>query len=249
MKTRIVFASVLLGCAVVSNAQLMATGITVNVQFGTATELSFVDNSSIDMGASVITHSSMWSARADRADTLNLVNNFNWFAFKTGDFPVLMDTMVARVQGKLVVAGARGADDTTRTEWRHRWFEYEDANDNGLFDGGETSFILTSQLNAAILPNVTGERIDNFDESPLVHTSVLFAANTSFFLLSSFVVVADYAVASGDPNLVITHEYQSPAFNGVTYSFNAQPVPEPASLIALGLGAAALLRRSRRNAA
>ena len=156
------------------------------------------------------------------------------FRLTTGAAPVQLSDITVRFNGKEVVSGGSAAS-------------FKASN---VFQGSLNApsfgydFVVVHYL-----PDRTASGVF-IDEVTFLRPSTLLAANTDYTLFLG--VGPTLSIDSYPPTssmLGYALEFGgtvAPWLDGLTVSFTAQPVPEPASLLMLGAGVAALLARRRR---
>ena len=156
------------------------------------------------------------------------------FTLTTGAAPVQLSDITVSFNGKEVVSGGSAASFTARNVFQ--------ASLNAPSFGYD--FVVVHYL-----PERTASGVF-IEEVTFLRPSTLLAANTDYTLFLS--VGPTLSIDSYPPTssmLGYALEFGgtvAPWLDGLTVSFTAQPVPEPASLLMLGAGVAALLARRRR---
>ena len=158
---------------------------------------------------------------------------FAYFTLTTGAAPVQLTAITVSYNGKEVVSGGSTAEYTASNYYRAELFA----------PGFGSDF-----AHAAFLPDRSTQGIFIEALSTDLPTTIL-AANTPYRLhmgLYPILLVAEYPSSSS--MLGYSVEFGGPiaqSFEGVTVSFLANPVPEPAGWLMLGVGLAGLLARRR----
>jgi hypothetical protein len=156
------------------------------------------------------------------------------FTLTTGAAPVLLSDITVYYNGKEVVSGGSAASFSAQNFYRAT------LNKEGF--GPDFYF-------GAFLPERVAQGVFIEDRQITLPDTIL-AANTAYTLYMDVVPthrISSYPAVS--PMLGYALEFGgtvAPWLDGVTVTFTAQPVPEPASLLMLGAGVAALLARRRR---
>jgi len=156
------------------------------------------------------------------------------FALTTGPAPVQLSEITVSYNGKEVVSGGSAAGYAARN-----FFQVSLNVNNFGYD-----FVVLNYL-----PNRTVSGV--FIEEGRIHASnTLLAANTEYTLflcVGPTMNIESYPPTSSMLGYALEFGGTvAPWLDGLTVSFTAQPVPEPASLLMLGAGVAALLARRRR---
>lgn len=183
--------------------------------------------------------SSYHTTRMDREGGTASTSMNVFVSFLTGDIPVAISNLRIRQEGKLVNSGGNVENPSSITGTAGAIFEYAD-NGNGFYDVGEfvayappivLNYYHTGQNGNGVAPIGVG------DSNSSVY---VLAPNTAYTLY--FVTVDQISAdpAFGDPTISVTLEN----FNA-SLEFDYAAVPEPGTMVALGAGVLAALRRRR----
>jgi hypothetical protein len=174
-----------------------------------------------------------------------------YYTLSTGAIPIEISSFKYFLNGKVVVGGgnATGGFATTWKSVVNIW-AYNDANDNGIFDSGDSRYggnpIKTTGTANTILTTQSGNGYS-------IYTQTYSATDPASYILGAH---SDYLIEwrslgdisgsnIGGPPSTITYEVTEPIFAGHVFGFEYQAVPEPGTMIILGIAGVAALRRRR----
>lgn len=157
-----------------------------------------------------------------------------YFTLTTGAAPVSLSNIAVNYNGKEVVSGGSTATYSATNFYRAMLYFGAFAPD------AEYSTYLTSRT-------AQGVYIENLSNGI---PNTILAANTAYTLyMDLYPILNITSYPSNSSMLGYSVEFGgtvSPQFNGLTMSFDAEAVPEPATMTLLGLGVAAIAARKRR---
>ncbi len=157
-----------------------------------------------------------------------------FFTLTTGAAPVSLSNIAVDYNGKEVVSGGSTATFTARNFYRASLYL-------GAF-GPDAEY-------ATYLPDRTAQGVYVEDLSNGIPNTIL-AANSAYTLyMDLYPTLSISSYPSSSSMLGYSVEFGgtvSPQFDGLTMSFDAEAVPEPATMTLLGLGVAAIAARKRR---
>ncbi len=157
-----------------------------------------------------------------------------YFTLTTGAAPVSLSNIAVNYNGKEVVSGGSTAAYSATNFYRAMLYFGAFAPD------AEYSTYLTSRTAQGVYIEDLSNGIPN----------TILAANTAYTLyMDLYPILNITSYPSNSSMLGYSVEFGgtvSPQFDGLTMSFDAEAVPEPATMTLLGLGVAAIAARKRR---
>lgn len=253
--TRISFFCLAIGGAVAAQSQLVLSGQTYLLgthpaitQSGTSMSLDYgITSNGITPGTAYWTFK---DATRNFAVDRNYVGSASifWSAYlflQVGNIPVRMSDPRVEANYKFVLGGGSSTNPIAESYMNSVIYEYEDLNSNGSWEFSEPYYGFVLPIDQE-LGSLTGNGLQTVNKSHTYNGSYILGANRSYMIFMGHTLkVTQSPLSFSDPTAVVTMEFPEPDYDGIRFSTNFVAVPEPATLAALGLGLAAVLRRRR----
>lgn len=169
------------------------------------------------------------------------------FGFEIGNTPILFSNLRRNLNGKVVLSGgqpgARITDLTVSTSLGLFWFN--DSNNNTTWELGETQQGLTGVFAEPLLVLTQNSFQGYNDPEPYNFPNYILSPHQHYFFEHTIRTTWFGGTNNGNPPWVATLEYDSP-FTGHQSFFDYQAVPEPGTIVVLGLAGLAALRKRRK---
>jgi len=184
--------------------------------------------------------SGAYTTQLPREDYFGQTNLDVFISFVTGNIPVQVSDFRLRSAGKVVNGGGNAETPSTLVGAAGVLWEYEDGDANGNYTVGETAYL------AQIVGNVfhtglTGNGFTPYGYGALNESTYVLAANTTYVMQFRTADLISQSGLGSSPSVAVTNEIFEDRLE-----FDYEAVPEPASMIAIGIGMLGTLRRRRR---